>query len=122
MPKTLSENPDKRRLQLFQNIYQNYYHWQVAVEDHQITELPVEGEIISFYDLLAGLEDLPRRQRQAFELHVLTGHTEVVTHAMMQFTSPYTRLVGQYASAALKAMVRAYDLATADKEVTAERA
>jgi len=117
MPKTLSSDPVKRRNQLFLNIYMNYYHWEAAREDHQITEIWVEGELISFRDLLVGLDTLPPRQKQAFIIHVLQGKTEVETHKVMEFTSPYTRLVGQYASAALLKMIRAYDLATADHAV-----
>jgi len=112
MPKTLSDDPEKRRLQIFQNVYLHYYHWAALVEDHQIMEITVEGEQIYFYDLLVGLEELPPRQRQAFELHVLMGYTEAEAHKQMHFSSHYTTLVGQYASAALKSMLRAYDRAT----------
>jgi hypothetical protein len=109
MPKTLSDDPDKRRLQLFQNIYQNYHRWRALVEDEQLYFINVEGEEVYFYDLLVGLDRLPPRQRQAFELHVLLGHTEVETWERMQFKSNYTTLVGQYSMAALKSMIRYYD-------------
>lgn len=116
MPKTLSDDPEKRRLQIFQNIYQHYFDWWSHVQEHQITEVCVEGETITFHDLLAGLDDLPERQGQAFRLHILQGKTEVQSHRLMAFDSNYTTLVGQYAAAALKSMVAAYDRATMGSE------
>lgn len=109
MPKTLSDDPEKRRLQLFQNIFQHYFEWAALVESQQLYYLTVEGEEIYFYDLLVGLPKLPPRQRQAFELHLLQGYTEVETWRRMNFRSHYTTLVGQYSMAALKSMVRYYD-------------
>jgi len=119
MPKTLSSDPAKRRLQLFQNIFQNYFQWAALVETEQLYYLTIEGEEVCFHLLLVGLEKLPPRQRQAFELHLLQGYTEVETWEIMKFKSPYTTLVGQYSMAALKSMVRYYDEARGRHATTA---
>lgn len=108
MPRKLSEDPTKRRLQIFRSIYSNYYVWKELVESQGLVFLEVEGEDIYFYDLLVGLDDLPPRQRQAFELHVLEGAPEKDAARVMGFTK-WDTLVGQYSTTALKRMVASYD-------------
>lgn len=108
MTRRLSEDPERRRLQLFRAIFINYYKWQALVESEGVQFLAIDGEEIYFYDLLVGLDDLPPRQRQAFELHLLFGMTEKEAAAQMGFTK-WVTLVGQYSTAALKRMVVSYD-------------
>lgn len=109
MPRTLSKDPAKRRRQIFQNIYLNYYKWESLVESDQMQYISYMGEEIYFYDLLIGLDDLPPRQRQAFELHLLQGLTEVETSKVMSPDGKWPTVVGQYCSSALIRMIDAYD-------------
>ena len=67
----------KRRIQLFKRVYQNYFHWQSLRETGEVDDvLSVDGEEIYIGDLMTGIETLPLRQRQAFELICLRGYTE----------------------------------------------
>ena len=52
MPRTLSKDPVKRRIQIFQNIYLNYYKWESLVETEQMLYVKYMDEEIYFYDLL----------------------------------------------------------------------
>lgn len=108
MPRKLSEEPEKRRLQLFRAIYNNYYVWQAQVESDNLHFLNVEGEDVHFHDLLVGLDSLPPRQRQAFVLHILFGWPEKKAAEEMGLTK-WVTLVGQYSTAGLRRMVEAYD-------------
>jgi len=108
MPRRLSEDPDKRRLQIFRRIYSNYYVWKALVEDESLHYLTVDGEDFFFHDLMVGIETLPPRQRQAFELHILLGMSEKEAAAEMGFKK-WVTLVGQYSTTALRRMVEAYD-------------
>lgn len=129
MGRQLSTDPEKRRLQLFRNMYMNYHCWRAEVERSNLLFLNVDGEEIYFYDLLVGLDDLPARQREAFELHLLLGMTEKEAAERMGFLrEEYTftvatdgtttfeievvgwvTLVGQYSTQALKRMMVSYD-------------
>lgn len=100
----------KRRLQTFKRIYQNYYHWQSLREAGETGDvLTVEDEDYYFGDLLVGLETLPRRQRQAFELICLRGYTEAAATAILLPHSKWTTPVQQYSDDGLLKMVLAYD-------------
>jgi len=108
MSRKLSDDPEKRRLQIFRSIYINFYKWEALVESQNVQFLNIDGEEVYFYDLLTGLESLPPRQRQAFELHLLFGMTEKEAASKMGFVK-WVTLVGQYSTAALKRMVASYD-------------
>lgn len=111
MPRRLSDDPDKRRLQIFRGIYSSYYLWKAQVEcGEDVQYLTVDGEDFFFHDLMVGLDGLPPRQRQAFELHILLGMSEKEAAQEMGFKK-WVTLVGQYSTTALKRMVEAYDAA-----------
>lgn len=107
MPRKLSTEPEKRRLQIFRRIYAHYYEWQSLVEEQQLHFIDVEGETIYFYDLLRGLEKLPPRQKEAFVIHILYGIPEREASKIMN--TSWVSLVGQYSTAGLKKMVAFYD-------------
>lgn len=107
MPRKLSDDPEKRRLQIFRRIYSHWYEWQSLVEQEQLHFITVEGEVIYFYDLLAGLDSLPPRQKEAFIIHILNCTPEREASKIMG--TSWVSLVGQYSTAALKKMVAAYD-------------
>jgi len=110
MARKLSDDPEKRRLQLFRAIFANYWHWKALVESQNLQYLTIMGEDVYFYDLMIGLESLPPRQREAFELHILMGMSEKEAAQRMGFTK-WVTLVGQYSTSALKRMVESYDAA-----------
>lgn len=107
MPRKLSTDPEKRRLQIFRRIYAHWHEWHSLVEEQQLHFIEVEGETIYFYDLLGGLEKLPPRQREAFVIHILYGIPEREASKIMK--TSWVSLVGQYSTAGLKKMVAAYD-------------
>lgn len=69
-----------------------------------------EGEDIFLGDLMIGIDSLPRRQRQAFELICLKGYTETDARDEMLPNSKSSTPVQQYADSGLIRMVTAYDL------------
>lgn len=101
----------KRRLQIMKRIYQSYYRWASLVEARQAEDvLHVEGEDFYLGDMLVGLETLPRRQRQSFELICLRGYTESEARDVILPNSRWSTPVQQYSDDGLKKMVIAYDL------------
>lgn len=100
----------KRRIQIFKRVYQNYYHWQSLRETGEVGDtLAVDGEEIYIGDLMIGIETLPNRQRQAFELICLRGYTESAATAILLPNSRWSTPVQQYSDDGLKKMVAAYD-------------
>ena len=100
----------KRRAQLFKRVYQNYYHWRSLREAGQTNDvLNVDGEEIYLGDLMTGIETLPLRQRQAFELICLRGYTESAATALLLPNSRWSTPVQQYSDDGLRKMISAYD-------------
>ena len=69
-----------------------------------------EGEDIFLGDLMVGIDTLPRRQRQAFELICLKGYTATDACDEMLPNSKSPTPIQQYADSGLIRMVTAYDL------------
>lgn len=100
----------KRRTQLFKRIYQNYHHWCSLRESGQVDDvITVDGEEIYLGDLMTGIDILPNRQRQAFELICLRGYTESAATAILLPHSRWSTPVQQYSDDGLKKMIAAYD-------------
>jgi hypothetical protein len=100
------KSKSKRRLQIFKRIYQSYYHWKSLREAGEVGDvICIEG--VDFYlgDLLVGLETLPRRQRQAFELICMRGYTESAATALLLPNSRWSTPVQQYSDDGLKKMI-----------------
>jgi hypothetical protein len=76
--------------------------------DRVITD-PESGEDIYVADLLVGLDSLPPRQRQAFELICLKGYTQDAARDEMSPNSKSSTPVQQYADSGLARMVDAYE-------------
>lgn len=71
---------------------------------------PETAEDICLDDLMVGIETLPPKQRQAFELICLKSYTETAATEIMLPNSRWSTPVQQYADEGLDKMVRAYDL------------
>jgi hypothetical protein len=100
----------KRRIQLFKRVYQHYYYWCSLRETGQVEDvLTVDGEDIYLGDLMTGIDILPLRRRQAFELICLQGYTESAATAILLPNSRWSTPVQQYSDDGLKKMVTAYD-------------
>lgn len=112
MARRLPDDPSKRRLQVFKRIYQHLEHiWALAEDrgmDRVLTD-PETGEDIYVGDLLVGLDSLPPRQREAFELICLRGYTETAARDEMLPNSKSSTPVQQYADSGLARVVSAYD-------------
>lgn len=100
----------KRRIQVFKRVYQNYFHWSSLRETGEVGDiLAVDGEEIYFGDLMTGIDTLPLRQRQAFELICMRGYTESAATAILLPNSRWSTPVQQYSDDGLKKMMLAYD-------------
>lgn len=111
MARQLPDDPVKRRIARFRAIYQHMPHWyeqMVAGQMNDVITTP-EGEEIYYGDLLVGLDDLPPRQREAFELICLQGYTETAAAKVMLPNSRWSTTVQQHVNAALERMVARYD-------------
>ena len=104
------ELDDSVRLKTFKFIYRGLPYWQAYRETRGPldTITTPDGEEVSYYDLLAGIDTLPRRQRQAFELIYLRDLTQrQATDVMMP--GHRWQVVQEYAQLAIQRMLHAYD-------------
>lgn len=108
---TIPDNGPKRRKALFRNVFRNYVVWGQLIENEGPIRsiITVDGEDIDYYDLMVGYTELPPRQKQAFTLQLLQGHTERQASQIMFPESKKTTSVQQYSSNALDRMIEAYD-------------
>lgn len=112
MSRRLPDDPIKRRLQVFKRLYQHLSHWQALIEDRGMSDVitvPDTGEDIYLRDLMVGINTLPRRQREAFELICLQGYTETAARDKMLPNSRSSTPVQQYSDSGLVRMVAKYD-------------
>lgn len=114
MARKLPEDPHKRRVQQIKRIYQHLEHFQALIEDGHmslpgIVTIPETGEEIYLADLMVGIDSLPPRQREAFELICLQEWTETDATKKMLPDSKWSTPVQQYADTALGRMIAAYD-------------
>jgi hypothetical protein len=87
-------------------------HWRALIEAGEmgfIITIPETGEEIYLLDLMVGIDSLPPRQREAFELICLQGYTETDATKIMLPNSKWSTPVQQYADSALARMIKAYD-------------
>lgn len=68
-----------------------------------------DGEEVYLGDLMIGIETLPPKQRQAFELICLLSYTETAATEIMLPNSKWSTPVQQYSDEGLDKMIRAYD-------------
>lgn len=109
----LPDDPHKRRLRYFKGIYQHLEHFRSLMESGALP-LPgivttPEGEEVCLADMMSGIDLLPPRQREAFEMICLQGYTETAATRVMLPNSKWSTPVQQYADTALFRMVSAYD-------------
>jgi hypothetical protein len=113
MVRKLPDDPYKRRRQYMKRVFQHLQHFQSLMESGQM-ELPgiittPEGEDICLSDLMIGIDTLPPKQRQAFELICLLSYTETAATEIMLPNSKWSTPVQQYSDEGLDKMIRAYD-------------
>jgi hypothetical protein len=109
----LPDDPVKRRLQVFKRLYQSRQHWHALMEDRGMSDVITDeetGEDIFLGDLMVGIDTLPLRQRQAFDLICLQGFTETAARDELLPNSRSSTPVQQYSNSGLVRMVEAYDL------------
>jgi hypothetical protein len=115
MARKLPDDPGKRRVQQIKRIYQHLEHFRALMEDGHmpvpgIVTIPETGEEIYLSDLMVGIDSLPPRQREAFELICLQEWTETDATKKMLPDSKWSTPVQQYADTALGRMIAAYDV------------
>lgn len=101
----------KRRIQIMKRVFINMEHWRAQQEDHGMSPVlcTIDGEDVYYFDLLIGIDTLPLRQRQAFELICLQGYTESAATEILLPNSKWSTPVQQYSDDGLKKMIAAYD-------------
>lgn len=111
MSRGLPDDPFKRRQAIFRRLYQHMPHWYEQIVAGTMSDIIVtpDGEEIFYGDLLVGLDTLPPRQREAFELICLQGYTETSAAQIMLPNSRWSTTVQQHVNAALERMVARYD-------------
>lgn len=112
MPRLPADDPSRIRLGVFRGLYQHMPHWREQIIAGTMTDIivvPGTGEEICYGDLLVGLDSLPPRQREAFELICLQGYTETAAAKVMLPDSRWSTTVQQHVNAALERMVLRYD-------------
>jgi len=108
----LPDDPQRRRVAYFRRIYQHLPHWREQIVAGTMTDImviPDTGEEICYSDLLVGMDRLSPRQREAFQLICLQGHTEATAAKIMLPNSRWPTTVQQHVNAALERMVACYD-------------
>lgn len=110
----LPSDPQKRRRQYFKRIFQHLGHFRALREAGQMDVSGIittpEGEDICLDDMMVGIDTLPPKQRQAFELICLQSYTETAATEIMLPHSRWSTPVQQYADEGLDKMCKAYDL------------
>lgn len=110
----LPDDPVKYRTQIFKRLYQHLNHFQAQVEAGNfplplVITIPKTGEEVFIDDLMVGIDALPPRQREAFELICLGGWTETDATRKMLPDSQWSTPIQQYADTALARMIKSYD-------------
>lgn len=110
----LPTDPDKRRTQIFKRLYTHLEHFQALLESGEmelpgIVTIPETGEEVFLGDMMVGIDSLPPRQRQAFEMICCLGYTETNCRDEMMPDSESSTPVQQYSDTALQRMIKAYD-------------
>lgn len=100
------------RYSKFKRCYQNLEYWRALREDRGMDDIITtpDGEDVYMGDLMVGIDVLPPRQRQAFELICLLGYTETAARDELLPNSKSSTPIQQYADKALIRMIEAYDL------------
>jgi hypothetical protein len=114
MVRKLPTDPAKRRTQHMKRLYQHLEHFKSQLEAGNFTlplivTIPDTGEEVYLDDLMVGIDSLPPRQREAFELICLQGFTETDATRIMLPHSRWSTPIQQYADSALGRMIDAYD-------------
>jgi len=94
-------------------LYQHLDHFRALRESGQMDVSGIvttpEGEDICLDDMMVGIDTLPPKQRQAFELICLLSYTETAATEIMLPNSRWSTPVQQYADEGLAKMLKAYD-------------
>ncbi len=93
-------------------LYLPHFHAQAEAGNIELPLIVVDpetGEEIYLDDLMVGIDSLPPRQREAFEMIVLQGWTETDATKVMLPDSKWSTPIQQYSDTALERMVAAYD-------------
>jgi len=114
MVRKLPDDPAKRRVQHMKRLFQHLEHFHSQLEAGNFTlplivTIPETGEEVYLEDLMCGIDSLPPRQREAFELICIQGFTETDATRIMLPDSRWSTPIQQYADSALVRMIKAYD-------------
>lgn len=94
--------------QLLENILRNYHEFVALYESEGLEEIHLDnGIVVNVYDVLEGIKDLPKRQKQAVVLVCIENRREVDVAAIMGFTK-WSSQVGTYKRLGLKKIVKKY--------------
>lgn len=100
IPLTPLEEEYLQKRKTLEKLLKNYQLWVSVAETEGTFTLTVDGEEYHLFDLLDGIDKLPRRQRQALVLICLEDMKEIDAAKIMGFTR-WSTPTQQYKNAAL---------------------
>jgi hypothetical protein len=89
-------------------LFRNFNEFQALYEDLGIQEITLDnGIVVNIHDLLQGIDELPKRQKEALILTCFMGLKEVEAAPLLGFTK-WTSPVSSYKRLALRKLVDRY--------------
>src|SRR3954468_20760488 len=89
-------------------IFRNWEFWREQYANNGLEEIRLEnGQVVNIHDVLQGIDELPKRQKEALILTCFVGLKEVEAAPILGFTK-WTSPVSSYKRLALKKLVERY--------------
>lgn len=106
------DNTNKRRkgmtTERLEALFRNYYEFRELYETRGLEEITLDGGfVVNIHDVLRGIDELPKRQREALILTCFMGLKEIEAAPIMGFRK-WTSPVSSYKRLALKKLVEKY--------------
>lgn len=95
-------------IERLESIFRHYDKWVALYEDRGFSEITLEdGMVVNIHDILQGIDELPKRQREALILTCFMGLKEVEAAPILGFKK-WTSPVSSYKRLALRKLVDRY--------------
>lgn len=105
IPLTPVEEAYLQKRRTLEKLLKNYQLWKSTAETEGVFTVVVDGDEYHLFDILYGIDQLPRRQRQALVLICLEDLREVDAARQMGFTK-WSTPAQQYKNAALDRLMQ----------------
>jgi hypothetical protein len=94
----------KEKLKILEGILKQWARWGAFVQDEGLLAITIKGEEYHYYDVLNGLETLPKRQLQAVWLICIENYREAEAAKIMGFDK-WSTPAQQYKNLGLKKLL-----------------